>query len=155
MWQVLSAAAVAGSTGLIARHFFSPLADPSKPVDSDPAPDQEAPEPSTPPATILGLNSSECESSCGKSEEIFRFSSSGTGRARSKCLRKKLGTGSRNRVGNGARVDGSCGNDYSAHSKSGRKLYFCLKRRKTGKNVIPKCGSCCSKGKSFCFSFRF
>lgn len=142
MWQVLLTAAVAGSTGLVAKHLLSGAADPSKTLDPDPAPDQEAAKPSTPRATISALNASECE----KSEEIFRFSSSGSGKARSKGSRKKLGTVSRKPAGKGVGFNGSGGNDDFEHSKSRRKFYICLKRRKTVKNVAPKGGSCSSKG---------
>lgn len=139
MWQVLVAAAVAGSTGLVAKRVLSSA--------SDQTPDQEAAEPSTPRATISAPNAFECESSYGRSEDIFRFSSSKSSNARSKGSRKKLETpSSRKSAVKGAEVEGSRGNHQTAHCKSGRKFHICLKRRKTGKNVAPKCGSCSSKG---------
>ncbi|XP_031396518.1 uncharacterized protein LOC116207624 [Punica granatum] len=144
MWQVLLAAAVAGSTGLVAKHFLAPAADLSKALDSDHAPELEAAEPSTPRATISVPNASECERSCGRSEDIFRFSSSGSSRAHSKGSRKKFGSGSRKSAGK--KADG--GDSGTAHSKSGRKFRICLKRRKTGKNVAPKCGLGLSKESS-------
>lgn len=148
MWPVLLAAAVAGSTGLVAKHILSPASDPSRALDPSRATDQEAPEPSTPRATISALHASESESSCCRSEEIFRFSSSGSGNARSKGSGKKLASpGSRKSVGKAAKFKGSCGNDDAVHGKSGRKFYICLKRRKIGKNLTPK--SCMSKGWNF------
>ncbi|KAK4749338.1 hypothetical protein SAY87_026787 [Trapa incisa] len=148
MWQVLLAAAVAGSTGLIAKHLFSPPTEPSKHLDSDRAPHQEAEEPSTPLATITDPNASECDGNFSKSEEIFRFSSSGSASARSKCSKKKLGSGSRNRAGKEACADESDGNDRSLRGKSGKKVFISLKKRKTGKNVTPRCGSHSSKESS-------
>ncbi|KAF8403051.1 hypothetical protein HHK36_011145 [Tetracentron sinense] len=113
-----------------------------------------------------------CErlSSGVEEEEIFRFSSLGYGdgtglRLGSKSSRKKGGFGSRKFRGN---VDGfkrrvgvlkfgknsgfADGVDVvvEENRKKGRKFSVCLKKRRTGKNAIAKCGSCSStKGCSF------
>ncbi|KAJ0244249.1 Uncharacterized protein HA466_0189120 [Hirschfeldia incana] len=65
MWQVILGAAIAGSTGLVAKRFFNPF---SPPEDRG-----EEKEPVTPPVGIGFLNSP-----CDKTNGVFRFSSSGS-----------------------------------------------------------------------------
>ncbi|KAL0719754.1 hypothetical protein Bca4012_069078 [Brassica carinata] len=66
MWQVILGAAIAGSTGLVARRFFNPF---SPPEDHG-----EEHEPVVAPPVGIGFLGSPCE----KTNSVFRFCSSGS-----------------------------------------------------------------------------
>lgn len=149
MWQALLAAAVAGSTGLVAKHLFKPSA--------------ELTSTSSAPEQIRNLNDADhCEDQdngvfdgpfdshmvpydgVGENQEgIFRFSSSGfrggaSGfRVCSRKLSKRAGVSGRG-MKKGVENKGSNGVE---QRKSGRRFGACLKKRRTGKNV-----SCSSNG---------
>ncbi|CAH2054331.1 unnamed protein product [Thlaspi arvense] len=69
MWQVILGAAIAGSTGLVAKRFFNPFSRHSR-LPEDHAEEQE---PVTPPVGIGFL-----DSPCYKTNGVFRFNSSGS-----------------------------------------------------------------------------
>lgn len=138
MWQVLLAAAVAGSTSLVAKHFLS---------HDRPAKEEQSPPPHT---SINGLSFVFADSDeCGheqKGEGVFRFSSSGdsSGRKKTRILRKKVGiTGRRLKFG---------GDNYEADKRfddlegDPKRFVVCLKKRRTAKSVPTKCGSRSSNG---------
>ncbi|KAG7581147.1 hypothetical protein ISN44_As08g008750 [Arabidopsis suecica] len=95
MWQVLLGAAIAGSTGFVAKRFFNPFSRES-PTLEDYAEEQE---PITPPVSIEFL-----DSPFDKTNGVFRFSSSGStvnsgsGSGSSPGFRKSSGVKSRVRV---------------------------------------------------------
>ncbi|WCJ34557.1 hypothetical protein M5689_015860 [Euphorbia peplus] len=140
MWQVLLAAAVAGSTSLVAKHFLNhhhhhhhprkeeqeqdEAQEQEQEQDQDQDQDQEE-EYSSSPEVSIGFGG----------EGVFRFSSSGesSGRKKGGILRKKEGvTGPR---GENCKVDK-------------RSAGFAFKKRKTAKAVPVKCGSRSSKDDS-------
>lgn len=147
MWHVLLAAAVAGSTGLVAKHLFSTNAGLTPNQAQTEKPEQE---------NIQGLTGStfdspvvpnECNESGYESnyeqqtEGIFRFSSSGSsGKKKIGNLKKKTGIVCR-RLKYDSVEKRSGGLD-----SSGKRFAVCLKKRKTFKTVPSKCGSSCSKG---------
>ncbi len=140
MWQVLVAAAVAGSTGLVAKHLFNPNADPTT-TNTKPIPDQPEPENLS---HNLNPQASTLDSPPVKQDgNIFRFSSSGS-RSGSKNSRKKPAIGSRKQIGAkkvGERSGNADKEEAEIQKKSARKFAVCLKRRKTNKNVAAKSGS--------------
>ncbi|KAG5416310.1 hypothetical protein IGI04_003877 [Brassica rapa subsp. trilocularis] len=72
MWQVvLGAAIAAGSTGLVAKRFFNPFSPHPRLLPEDHGGEEH--EPVTPPVGIGFLNST-----CEKTNGVFRFSSSGS-----------------------------------------------------------------------------
>ncbi|KAF3442714.1 hypothetical protein FNV43_RR16631 [Rhamnella rubrinervis] len=149
MWQALLAAAVAGSTGLVAKHLFKPSAEPTSTTsvpgktqklnDGDHCEDQDD-------GVFDGPFDSQMvpyEGVGANEEGIFRFSSSGTHggssgyRVRSRKVSKKAavsGRGLKKGVGN----EGSTGVE---QRKNGRRFGACLKKRRTGKNVAGNYGS--------------
>ncbi|KAM4089916.1 hypothetical protein ACJW30_09G020100 [Castanea mollissima] len=151
MWQVLLAAAVAGSTSLVAKHLFNPNADPTTTTATATTP--------IPADQPHNLNTQACAlpSDCDFEEQerdgIFRFSSSGS-RSRSSNSRKK--PGSRKLVGAAKKAgdrSGRLGKEKGEVAKeiqrksSARKFAVSLKRRKTNKNVANKSGSSSSNSK--------
>ncbi|XP_030925197.1 uncharacterized protein LOC115952246 [Quercus lobata] len=148
MWQVLLAAAVAGSTSLVAKHLFNPNASPDpteKPHSLNP---QASKLDSPPPPTPIDCNFEEQER-----DGIFRFSSSGS-RSRSSNSRKKPGTrklvGAAKKAGDrSGRVEKQKGEAVKEiqRKSSARKFAVSLKRRKTNKNVANKSGSSSSNSK--------
>lgn len=144
MWQVLLAAAVAGSTSLVAKHLFNPNADPTTTTTAD--------QPHNLNAQACALPS-DCDFEEQERDGIFRFSSSGS-RSRSSNSRKK--PGSRKLVGaakKGGDRSGRVGKEKGEAAKevqrksSARKFAVSLKRRKTNKNVSNKSGSSSSNSK--------
>ncbi|KAL4351627.1 hypothetical protein GQ457_06G008280 [Hibiscus cannabinus] len=125
MWQLLLSAAVAGSTGLLAKRLFKP--SPHNPIPLD----QEKQD--------LRLQNGFLESGCESIQgEIFRFSSPGSAgkdgvKAKGKKLKKKA-----EKTSSG---DGGVG-------VNRKKVVVCLKKRRTAKNVAFKCGSFPSKDSS-------
>ncbi|KAK8713756.1 hypothetical protein V6N13_148966 [Hibiscus sabdariffa] len=123
MWQLLLGAAVAGSTGLLAKRLFKP--SPHNPIPLD----QEKQD--------LRLQNGFLESGSESIQgEIFRFSSPGSAgkdgvKAKCKKLKKKA-----EKTSSG---DGGVG-------VNRKKIAVCLKKRRTSKNVAYKCGSFPSKG---------
>ena len=150
MWQVLLAAAVAGSTGLVAKHVFNTNADPVSDQTQNPFDDSK---PQVPVASTLILGSPPASSGCNDSgngdgslcqrqDGIFRFSSSGgASRSGSRSLRKRA-VGAK-KVGDRS---GCAKEETEVPRKSSRRFAVRLKRRKTTKNVAAKPGLSSSKG---------
>ncbi|PWA84598.1 hypothetical protein CTI12_AA005450 [Artemisia annua] len=129
MWQVLLAAAIAGSgyaaKNILCKNENKPTSDSPKKVDlanKDSFLDQET-------------------------SSVFRFSSTCN---ESKNNRKKLGRGGVK--GNGARKNGSekkiGGELVGDKGKNGKKFVVSLKKRRTGRNAFAKCDSFDVKDKS-------
>ncbi|GMI80026.1 hypothetical protein like AT3G09730 [Hibiscus trionum] len=150
MWQLLLGAAVAGSTGLLAKHLFKPCPnDPISQHSSASNLDQEKHD--------LRLQNGFLESGCQtnwdenqKQDGIFRFSSSDSaGKARVKAqdikkLKEKVVLNKAEKRSSGVGVE--------VHRK---KVATCLKKRTT-KNVAYKCGSIPPKDSSvFCCGLVF
>ncbi|XP_024186840.1 protein POLAR-like 1 isoform X2 [Rosa chinensis] len=139
MWPALLAAAVAASTGLLAKnHLFKPAAEIT---DSDPQNDAVSDD-ATPQRSVASVSRSPMlpwESDCEDQmkEGIFRFSSDGgSGKKKKKKTRFRL---KKKDV-----VE-------EQKKKSGRRAGVCLKKRKT---VASKCGSSSdSKDTSSLFSW--
>lgn len=168
MWQVLLAAAVAGSTGLVAKHILGAGVNPNRTSGTEESKkcdesfgDREEPDGIVKveglidtkfesPMLSNGLNESEREG-------IFRFSSldsrgATSSRRGSKKLRKKTRSRCRGvpKEAGGKNVEvGNCGRELAMEPKktSGR-FSVCLKKRRTSKNLgVAKSASCSSKGK--------
>ncbi|OMO73478.1 hypothetical protein COLO4_27062 [Corchorus olitorius] len=146
MWQLLLGAAVAGSTGFLAKHLLNP--NPNNPIS------QDTPNPNTDQQKQdLELQNEFLESgfeSHGEDKEkndgIFRFSSSESsgksgvkGKSKDRSPRKKV-------VLNKAEKKRS--NVVGGVEVSKRKFAICLKKRRTAKNVAYKYGSCPPKDSS-------
>ncbi|KAJ4828422.1 hypothetical protein Tsubulata_016759 [Turnera subulata] len=101
MWQVLLAAAIAGSTGLVAKHFLSP-------TSPDPGPQWEQ------PIHSGGYHESNFE------QGVFRFSSSAS--AGKKIRRNKSGTPSPPRRTKCAERSGGSGRRFAVRLKKRRKI---------------------------------
>ncbi|MBA0776728.1 hypothetical protein Gotri_011686 [Gossypium trilobum] len=135
MWQLLLGAAVAGSTGLLAKHLFNP-----KSISQDSSNTNFDTEKQDPRLQNRYLESG-CESNWDekpKQGEIFRFSSSESAvktktgvKARKKVVLKKAEK--RSNGGSGVEVNT-------------KKFSVCLKKRRTAKNEAYKCGAFPSKG---------
>ncbi|KAJ7972431.1 POLAR LOCALIZATION DURING ASYMMETRIC DIVISION AND protein [Quillaja saponaria] len=171
MWQVLLTAAIAGSTGLVAKNLFSSSnADPSivkeetKKCDDnndDPQHSFENMNPSDllsqPLVVPNGFYESGFDSNSDIQDGIFTFSSSEYpgGDGLIKKLRKKSrtrcpGYGSKKGVGVVEKVEQKCSRAEVPleQKKSGRRFTVCLKRRKTNKTQSGKAGFCSSKDNS-------
>ena len=170
MWQVLLAAAVAGSTGLVAKHILgagvnpdgTALVEESKKCDES-CEDREKPDGIVklkgPIETEFGSPVVSNELNEFGREGIFRFSSSGSrgatsSRHRSKKLRKKTriryrGGVKEARGGNVEMENCTAGRDLAMEpKKSSGRFSVCLKKRRTSKNSgAAKTESCSSKGK--------
>ncbi|XP_031252999.1 uncharacterized protein LOC116110920 isoform X1 [Pistacia vera] len=143
MWQLLlAAAAAAGSTGLLAKHLFSPSAKTCKEDDQNEKQtnpfDDDVKYQS--PAVASGGNVCGYESNREKEEGIFRFSSSESGgksgcRSESKNVKKKGGGRAKKNIENEKRSGGV--------DVSKRRVAVCLKKGRTTKN-----GSCSTKDSS-------
>lgn len=126
MWPALFAAAVAASTGLLAKkHLFKPapeitVSDPRNDAVSSAKPPQLPWE-------------SDCEDQV--KEGIFRFASDGSAGGSGKKKKKKTRLRLRKKKA-AERSEGA-----AEQKKSGRRVGVCLKKRKTGKNGGAKCGS--------------
>ncbi|XVE96743.1 hypothetical protein REPUB_Repub02eG0249000 [Reevesia pubescens] len=142
MWQLLLGAAVAGSTGYLAKHLFNP--NPNNPISPNSNIDQQKLD----IHLQNGVLESGSESECGEKEKkdgIFRFSSSESAgktgvKAKGRNLRKEksvLKKGEKRSRG-GVEVNR-------------RKFAICLKKRRTAKNAAYKCGSSCSSKDSSVF----
>lgn len=137
MWQLLLGAAVAGSTGLLAKHLFNP-----KSISQDSSNTNFDTEKQDPRLQNRYLESG-CESNWDeipKQGEIFRFSSSESAvktktgvKARKKVVLKKAEK--RSNGGSGVEVNK-------------KKFSVCLKKRRTAKNEAYKCGAFPSKDSS-------
>ncbi|CAL5334822.1 unnamed protein product [Camellia sinensis] len=164
MWQVMLAAAVAGS-GFFAKRFLSTTTtnsdDPNIEADTkcDQSKELQQQHLTTPPSkpqlaiplTFQSCNDCKSESETQSSTavgdgSIFMFSSpvskEGTG---SRFGSKKSG-GKREgfKTSGFEKVERKCGG--FDQSKSGKKFAVCLKKRRTSKNSHGKCESCSSKG---------
>lgn len=151
MWQVLLAAAVAGSTGFVANRFLAQTKQCDH-NDDDPGITSENPL-SLPPMVPNVCSGSGFEINADTQGEIFRFSSSESlrkpgPRSRTSDSRQKPLFRSR-RSKNGVKIakmeQRSDVQARSEQSKDGKRLSFCLKRRKTIKNLAGKTGFCSSK----------
>lgn len=137
MWQLLLGAAVAGSTGLLAKHLFNP-----KSISQDSSNTNFDTEKQDPRLQNRFLESG-CESNWDekpKQGELFRFSSSESAvktktgvKARKKVVLKKAEK--RSNGGSGVEVNT-------------KKFSVCLKKRRTAKNEAYKCGAFPSKDSS-------
>lgn len=144
MWQILLGAAVAGSTGLLAKHLFNPNPNPNNPI-SQGNPNSDNDQEKQDLQFQNGFLESGCESNGedkGKQDGIFRFSSSESAgktgvKTKDRNLRKKVVLKKAEKRSSGA----------GGVEVSRRKFAVCLKKRRTAKNVAYKCGSCPSKGK--------
>ena len=131
MWQALLAAAVAGSTGIVAKHLFKPSADqPPKPYDNGDLGDQRISDCDRESEPQLGED--------GK-DGVFRFSSTGSRHSR----KKKVVLGRQTKKG--ARAERWTGSEQ--RNCNSRRLGVSLKRRKICWNVAGnRGGSCSSQG---------
>ncbi|CAK7342976.1 unnamed protein product [Dovyalis caffra] len=143
MWQLLLTAAVAGSTGFIAKNIFTNYHSQTEKCEEEENLQESA-------AFDSPLVTKEChgdESNCDQ-EGIFRFSSSGGGsrgkKKKSTNWKEKSGVACRRLKFGTKNVKGSGGLEVIR----GGKLCACLKKRRTGKFVTAKCGSCSSKESS-------
>uniref|UniRef100_A0A5B7C2V3 Uncharacterized protein n=1 Tax=Davidia involucrata TaxID=16924 RepID=A0A5B7C2V3_DAVIN len=168
MWQVLLAAALAGS-GFCAKRLFNINAETTTVSEQteqkcDQSKEQQHfdDDSSQHQVSIFRSDDHNCEvqSSTFGDESIFRFSSSGSrGRTRSrfgsKNARKKLGSfrGIRGNVEGFREIEvGKVEKEFGFvedHRKSGKRFAVCLKKRRTNKNATGKCESCFSKDNSF------
>ncbi|KAK6244751.1 hypothetical protein QUC31_011160 [Theobroma cacao] len=145
MWQILLGAAVAGSTGLLAKHLFNPNPNPNNPI-SQGNPNSDNDQEKQDLQFQNGFLESGCESNGedkGKQDGIFRFSSSESAgktgvKTKDRNLRKKVVLKKAEKRSSGA----------GGVEVSRRKFAVCLKKRRTAKNVAYKCGSCPSKDSS-------
>ncbi|XP_028775955.1 uncharacterized protein LOC114732785 [Neltuma alba] len=151
MWQVLLAAAVGGSTGFIANHFLTQTKQCAHNHD-DSGITFENPN-SQPPVATDGCSGSGIETNSDTPDGIFRFSSSeslrkhGLRSRASDSRQKPLFRRRRSKDGvKIAKMEQKCEvQARSEQSRDGKRLSFCLKRRKTIKNVAGKTGFCSSK----------
>ncbi|XVF55438.1 hypothetical protein PTKIN_Ptkin06aG0035800 [Pterospermum kingtungense] len=154
MWQLLLGAAVAGSTGLLAKHLFNPNPNPNDPISQDTLSSNLDLE-----KLDIGLQDGLLESGYEsnwedkqKQDGIFRFSSSESAgktgvEAKDRKLRKKGGL----KKGEKRSSGGGCG----GVEVNRRKFSVCLKKRRTAKNVAYKCGSCPNKDSLDSSEFRW
>lgn len=159
MWQVLLAAAVAGSTGFVANHLLSQTKLCNHNSDEPQSPLEDTI--SQPLLVQNDFSESRFESNSQAQDGIFRFSSSESlrkdgFRSRANDSKKKAVIGGR-RSKHGVRVakveNRSDVEVRSEQSKDGKRLTFSLKRRKTTKNLAGKTGFCSSKGFVFLVLF--
>ncbi|GMP50494.1 hypothetical protein CsSME_00017090 [Camellia sinensis var. sinensis] len=163
MWQVMLAAAVAGS-GFFAKRFLNttttnsddPNIEADTKCDQSKELQQHLTTPPSKPQLAIHLAFQSCNDCKSESEtqsstavgdgSIFMFSSpvskGGTG---SRFGSKKSG-GNREgfKISGFEKVERKCGG--FDQSKSGKKFAVCLKKRRTSKNSPGKCESCSSKG---------
>lgn len=125
MWPALFAAAVAASTGLLAKNHLSKRA--SVITDSDPQNDAVV-ENATPRSPVGSVSRPPWDSDCEDQvkEGIFRFSSDGGSGEKKKKTKLRL------------KKKKNVAEEQQQKKKSGRRVGVCLKRRKT---VPSKCGS--------------
>lgn len=154
MWHALLTAAVAGSTGLVAKHLFKSACGPNPEQARNLDHNEDVSEDVIEVDEIGLSNENEtfsfdseppvnCESliSENRKEDIFRFSStsgensSSASRFVSRGLSKRLSRWTKKGFGV-ERLGGSLPRN------SGRKVGVCLKKRKIIKSVATKCGSC-------------
>ncbi|EXC16256.1 hypothetical protein L484_024430 [Morus notabilis] len=144
MWQALVAAAVAGTTGIVAKHFLKPASDHAhRPYNGDDLGDQpinREDESRFLSASALGSELDLPRASVPEEEdEIFRFSSTGS-RVGRRNLSKNKGA-----LRKGVRGERSAG---SKQRSGERRVGVCLKRRKTSKIGAGKRESCSSNDTS-------
>ncbi|BFG36017.1 hypothetical protein CerSpe_222910 [Prunus speciosa] len=144
MWQAVLAAAVAASTGLLAKNHifnFKPATDSSDPTADHNAEHHPNPNPNLSIASAFQSELPPWEiSDCEEQPEgtIFRFSSEGRGESGTR-FRLRKGGRSKKKKGVGIEAERSNG---AEQRRTARKVGVCLKKRKTGKNVAAaKCGS--------------
>lgn len=154
MWQVLLAAAVAGSGILAKKLIINPNA--SEPVSSSKQDDQQCGVPED--RENFNQDDNEAENEIPGDGSIFKFSSTSGSKMGPKSCRKKMAAGmkgsmeglKRNSQGKVGKKCGAMGCGKQGwvvdQRSSGKRLSFCLKKRRTSKNVSGKCQSCASKG---------
>ncbi|KVH90451.1 hypothetical protein Ccrd_007491 [Cynara cardunculus var. scolymus] len=141
MWQVLLAAALAGS-GYFAKNLLHK--NDKEPTNCFDLPTE------IPPSSVENADA-EASNFNEETSSIFRFSSASQG---SKSYRKKLGHGGgiKGKRGNHEKTFGSvkkmADGFVDDQRKSGRKFAVCLKKRRTGRNASAKCDSFDVKDKS-------
>lgn len=144
MWQVLLAAAAAGS-GFFASRFLNHPYPPESESKPDPSEDQQN---FTTPLKKQSQASSTALVDCDGT--VFRFSSPGSrsGSGSKNLRRKKTGKGGNaegaKSAGSEKKSDGKCGGLNC--SGSARKFAVCVKKRRTSRSAPGKCVSCSSKG---------
>lgn len=133
MWNLLLTAAIAGSTGFIAKHVFTNHHSPSEKCEQEENLQES-------PAFDSPLVTKEChgyESNCDQ-EGIFRFSSSASGsRGKNKkksCLKEKSGVSCRRLKLATENVKRSGG----LKGSSGRKSCACLKKKRTESSLFGR-----------------
>ncbi|KAI9086198.1 hypothetical protein K1719_031746 [Acacia pycnantha] len=153
MWQVLLTAAVAGSTGFVASRFLTQTKQCNHNHDDLGITFENENPISQPPVTTNGCSGSGSETNTDAQDGIFRFSSSESLRQHG-LLSRASGSRTkplfrRRRSKDGVKIakveQTSDAHARSEQSKDGKRLSFCLKRRKTIKNLTGKTGFCSSK----------
>ncbi|XP_043814966.1 uncharacterized protein LOC122724369 [Manihot esculenta] len=178
MWQLLLAAALAGSATFVAKHF---LAQERPKEEENPFEDSIASAFQSPLFPNHGSGCGYDSNFQQPPDGIFRFSSSASASSpsgkKTRISRKKSGiTGRRLNFGaENYKADKRSGGseksarrrlnfgaeNYKADKRSGgseksaRRLAVCLKKKRTAKSVPSKCRSCSSKGWFFFFSLFF
>lgn len=135
MWQLLLAAAVAGSTGFIAKHLFTQSKQCHHTHDD---PDITLHEDDNLISQPLG---SKAEANSDTREGIFTFCSSQSLRQQHEHGLPKKPLFRRRKSKGAVKIA-----NLEEEGKDGKRLSFCLKKRKTVKNVAGKTGFCSSKG---------
>lgn len=144
MWQVILGAAIAGSTGLVARRFFNPF---SPPEDHG-----EEHEPVVAPPVGIGFLNSPCE----KTNGVFRFCSSGSagsGSGSSPGFRKGSGVACKVKVrGLMKQKQKKKKNSVGGSEIENRSGNVCLKKARTlSAASASKRGSCYHNNQGLCF----
>ncbi|KAG8648516.1 hypothetical protein MANES_08G004112v8 [Manihot esculenta] len=147
MWQLLLAAALAGSATFVAKHF---LAQERPKEEENPFEDSIASAFQSPLFPNHGSGCGYDSNFQQPPDGIFRFSSSASASSpsgkKTRISRKKSGiTGRRLNFGaENYKADKRSGGS----EKSARRLAVCLKKKRTAKSVPSKCRSCSSKDSS-------
>ncbi|CAI9098063.1 OLC1v1034624C2 [Oldenlandia corymbosa var. corymbosa] len=166
MWQVLLAAAAAGS-GILAKKLIIDHNAP-KPISSSKQDDHVNEKTSSSPKDSIFTCKEGCPDDQNEAEDeimgdgsIFMFSSTPSSSEKgSKSSKKKMAGGTKGNVEGLKRNDKGeeekkcgvmgCGKQgwVVDQRKSGKRLYIYPKKRRTSKNIAGKCQSCASKGNS-------
>ncbi|XP_015578468.2 uncharacterized protein LOC8283812 [Ricinus communis] len=133
MWQLLLAAAVAGSTGFVAKHLLHHHDEHSKD-------NQEPPQDSIATPDVVNDANKQCGFGTSFDQSVFRFSSSASSSSASKKIRKNSAIkGRRLKFGT---LNEKENQRSTASQGSARRFAVCLKKRRTA-----KCGPTVSSNK--------